>query len=93
MRAWIHVDKNAMEANDRDGGRRPVLVVQDERGLIYSAQALRGPGWELQTQQSHPRPDRPHAWLEVYDGNQLDLIQDQRLEQLKQTFTGQLQEG
>lgn len=93
MRAFIHVSPNVIAENDKDGGRRPVLCVEDERGNRVFCQAIRGLNGELQTQQSHPRADRPHAWIEVYDADRLDLVHDARIDDLKKAFSGQLQEG
>lgn len=62
---WIHVDKNAIAANDRDGGQRPVLVVNAAGGGMLATNHFKGHGFEVRTQYSHPQADRPHAWIEV----------------------------
>lgn len=93
MRAFVHVSPETIAQNDKDGGRRPILHVEDERGGKYTAVCIRGLNGELRTQQSHPDPNRPHAWIEVFDARLLDLVQDARLDDLRKAFTGQLQEG
>lgn len=92
MRAFIAISLDAVALN-ADGARRPILVVQDERGGVYTAVCITGLNGEFRTQQSHPDPARPDAWVEVFDASLLDLIHDARLEDLKKSFTGQLQEG
>lgn len=93
MKAFVHVSPELIHQNDKDGGRRPVLVIEDERGRTYTATCIRGLNGELRTQQSHPDAHRPHAWIEVSDAALLDLVQDARLDDLRRSFTGQLQEG
>lgn len=65
--SWFHVDKNAIAANDRDGGQRPILIRQNPDGSQTPGNIFAGPGWTLTTQYATPQKDRPHAWLEVDD--------------------------
>jgi hypothetical protein len=65
--SWFHVDRNAIEANDRDGGGRPILIRQNPDGSQTAGHLFAGPGWMLTSQQATPNPARPHAWLEVDD--------------------------
>lgn len=65
MTWWVMVDKNAIAANDADGGQRPAIVLTDPNGVQTRHRTLTGPGWHLACQSDTPRADRPHIWLEL----------------------------
>ena len=66
---WIHVDKNAIAANDADGGTRPTIVVS--RTTPHGTESISvvhefhsdGP-FRVVSQQRQRRADRPHVWIE-----------------------------